>query len=316
VPESSFGDGTRTRTEKSGMLEVLVSVLLLVSAETPLRSARRELKAGRLEEVLFALDGKEFRTAAERAAAAGILAAAAERAAGEGTDSDLALHFAQQALRQDPQSVRALEVGARLSLAAQAYGPAEGYTDRWLALRSRDSRARLLRAEIAGQQGEWDLALKQLALVSRGALSAVERARHAALKETAQREQRGREAGNRRAKALEGSLLAAQERMAARAAGDETTRLAGLGASRRRAGSRVVLYGTSWCPACVQARAWFEEQKIPFDDKDIERDEDAREELEEKKRAAGITRDAVPVIDVNGELMVGLNTGRIRMLLR
>src|SRR5262249_36911200 len=44
----------------------------------------------------------------------------------------------------------------------------------------------------------------------------------------------------------------------------------------------VTVYGTSWCGACRSARQYLTEHKIPFADKDIERDPAAARELADK----------------------------------
>jgi glutaredoxin len=77
----------------------------------------------------------------------------------------------------------------------------------------------------------------------------------------------------------------------------------------------VTLYGTSWCGACRAARKYFTERKIPFADKDIERDADAARELGAKAAKMGIPTDRVPVIDVRGRLLLGFDKARIEMLL-
>lgn len=39
---------------------------------------------------------------------------------------------------------------------------------------------------------------------------------------------------------------------------------------------QVVMYATSWCPYCQQARNYFRQQEIPYIEYDIERDAEAR----------------------------------------
>lgn len=39
---------------------------------------------------------------------------------------------------------------------------------------------------------------------------------------------------------------------------------------------QVVMYATSWCPYCQQARNYFREQGIPYVEYDIEKNEEAR----------------------------------------
>ncbi|HXU02401.1 MAG TPA: glutaredoxin domain-containing protein [Polyangia bacterium] len=77
----------------------------------------------------------------------------------------------------------------------------------------------------------------------------------------------------------------------------------------------VTIYGTSWCGACRAARQYFTSRKIPFADKDIERDADAARELAGKAAKMGIPTDRVPVIDVRGRLLLGFDRQRIEMLL-
>lgn len=87
-------------------------------------------------------------------------------------------------------------------------------------------------------------------------------------------------------------------------------------AGKPAAGSaRVVLYGTSWCGACRSARAWFLQKGIPYVDKDIERDEAAAAELQEKAARLGVQADRVPVLDVAGRLMIGFDPGRVERIL-
>ena len=77
----------------------------------------------------------------------------------------------------------------------------------------------------------------------------------------------------------------------------------------------VTIYGTSWCGACRAARQYLTERKIPFADKDIERDADAARELAAKAAKMGIPTDRVPVIDVRGRLLLGFDKARIEALL-
>jgi len=79
--------------------------------------------------------------------------------------------------------------------------------------------------------------------------------------------------------------------------------------------SDVVLYGASWCGACRQARQFFEREGIAFVDRDIERDPGARDEMNQKARAAGVPTTGIPVIDVRGTILTGFDERRIRQLL-
>jgi glutaredoxin-like YruB-family protein len=83
----------------------------------------------------------------------------------------------------------------------------------------------------------------------------------------------------------------------------------------RTAGAKVILYATSWCPACRSARAYMQSKGIPFVEKDIEKDSAAASELMEKAKAAGVSASGVPVLDINGSLMQGFDPQRLDELL-
>ena len=78
----------------------------------------------------------------------------------------------------------------------------------------------------------------------------------------------------------------------------------------------VVLYATAWCPACKAARRWLTDNKVPFVEKDVEKDPAAAEELMQRARAAGLSTSGVPVLDIRGNLIQGFDPERIRALLR
>lgn len=78
---------------------------------------------------------------------------------------------------------------------------------------------------------------------------------------------------------------------------------------------QIILYGTSWCGACKQARAWLEARHIPYVEKDIERDSAAAAELASKAAQAGFRPSSVPIIDVRGRLMIGFDPNRLATLI-
>jgi glutaredoxin len=81
------------------------------------------------------------------------------------------------------------------------------------------------------------------------------------------------------------------------------------------AGAKVILYATSWCPACRTAREFMNGKGIPFVEKDIEKDPSAATELMQKAKAAGISASGVPVLEVGGTLMQGFDAERLTALL-
>jgi len=77
----------------------------------------------------------------------------------------------------------------------------------------------------------------------------------------------------------------------------------------------VVLYGTSWCGACKAARKYLGERKIPFAERDVERDPVAARELADKGARLGVATDRVPILEVRGRLLVGFDPVRLEALL-
>lgn len=64
---------------------------------------------------------------------------------------------------------------------------------------------------------------------------------------------------------------------------------------------KVVMYATSWCPYCRQARNYFHQQGISYTEYDIERDADA------KRRYQAFGGRGVPVIFVGKRRMNGFS---------
>lgn len=73
---------------------------------------------------------------------------------------------------------------------------------------------------------------------------------------------------------------------------------------RRRARAQVpiVLYGTTWCGVCTQARAYLRSQGIPFTDHDIEADPAAR-----ATHASLNPTNTVPTLTVGGQVLRGFS---------
>lgn len=78
----------------------------------------------------------------------------------------------------------------------------------------------------------------------------------------------------------------------------------------------VVLYSAQWCGVCKKAKRILTEWKVAFEEKDIEASKSAMKELAQKAAAAGISPGGVPVIDVAGTLLQGLDEERLRSSLQ
>lgn len=80
-------------------------------------------------------------------------------------------------------------------------------------------------------------------------------------------------------------------------------------------GAGVVVYTTSWCGVCRRAKALLTSLGVRFVEKDIEASRSAAEELAAKAQRAGIQPGGVPVIDVGGVLLQGLDEATLRAVL-
>lgn len=73
---------------------------------------------------------------------------------------------------------------------------------------------------------------------------------------------------------------------------------------------KVVVYSTSTCPWCIRVKQFFSENNIPFDNYDVGIDRVKAEEMIQKSGQMG-----VPVLDIDGEIIVGFDKDRIKTLL-
>lgn len=267
--------------------------LFLLLAATPLESAKEHLAAGKLDDVLFDLDGKKLGDD-EKPQAAALLGDAAAAAVAK-KDELLALQFAQMALKLDPNQAKALEAAARTSFKQQQFEAAEKYADRWIVVDPKSGPPRILRAELAAEAGEWQVVIDQLDQVK---LKGAEAETAKALRARATKEVKDKQ------NAL--STIATLERQMAEAA--VKARASGGGSKSWGGGtSDVVVYSTAWCPYCKKAKDYLKKKGVAFTEKDVEKQPEAAKELAEKAVAAGVRPGGVPVIDVRGKLILGFD---------
>ncbi|MBW2998381.1 glutaredoxin family protein [Candidatus Woesearchaeota archaeon] len=74
--------------------------------------------------------------------------------------------------------------------------------------------------------------------------------------------------------------------------------------------TKIKVYSTPTCPYCHMAKDFLNENKIEFEDIDVAENVKAREEMIDKTGQMG-----VPVIEIDGEYIVGFNKERIQELL-
>ncbi len=72
----------------------------------------------------------------------------------------------------------------------------------------------------------------------------------------------------------------------------------------------VTIYSTPSCVYCKMAKAYFDKVGVKYEEKDVAVDEGAREDMVKKSGQLG-----VPVIDVDGKIVVGFDKKRLNELL-
>jgi glutaredoxin-like YruB-family protein len=73
---------------------------------------------------------------------------------------------------------------------------------------------------------------------------------------------------------------------------------------------KVKVYSTSTCPYCKMAKSFLDEKDVSYDDLDVSADAAARDEMVKKSGQMG-----VPVIDVDGEVIIGFDRERLAALI-
>ena len=70
--------------------------------------------------------------------------------------------------------------------------------------------------------------------------------------------------------------------------------------------SQVILYTTPTCTYCKSAKVFFEEHGVDYEEIDVSQDIQKAQELIEKTGQTG-----VPVIEIDGEVIIGFDKRRI-----
>ncbi len=69
---------------------------------------------------------------------------------------------------------------------------------------------------------------------------------------------------------------------------------------------KITIYSTPTCHFCHMAKEFLKDKNIEYTDYDVSADEEKREEMIEKSGQMG-----VPVIDIDGEIIVGFDQQKI-----
>ncbi len=70
--------------------------------------------------------------------------------------------------------------------------------------------------------------------------------------------------------------------------------------------AKVTVYSTSTCPWCKKVKEYLKEKKVKYKDINVEDNEKARNDMIEKSGQMG-----VPVIDIDGTIIVGFDQAKI-----
>ncbi|MEM2878051.1 MAG: glutaredoxin domain-containing protein [Candidatus Hadarchaeales archaeon] len=73
---------------------------------------------------------------------------------------------------------------------------------------------------------------------------------------------------------------------------------------------KVIIYTTPTCPYCTLAKAFLKDHEVNFVEKNVAADRRAADEMIEKSGQMG-----VPVIDVDGEIIVGFDKESLKRAL-
>lgn len=73
----------------------------------------------------------------------------------------------------------------------------------------------------------------------------------------------------------------------------------------------ITIYSTPTCVYCKMAKEYFKENNISYTEKDVSEDMDARKEMVDKSGQMG-----VPVIDIDGKVIVGFDKNKIAELMK
>lgn len=72
----------------------------------------------------------------------------------------------------------------------------------------------------------------------------------------------------------------------------------------------IKVYSTPTCPYCIRAKQFLKDNNIIFENIDVSGDQLASEEMIEKSGQMG-----VPVLDIDGEIIVGFDKEKIKQAL-
>ena len=73
----------------------------------------------------------------------------------------------------------------------------------------------------------------------------------------------------------------------------------------------VKIYTTPTCPWCKKTKEFFKENNIEYEEMDVTANQEAQKEMIDKSGQMG-----VPVIDIDGEIIVGYDVDKLKKALK
>ena len=73
----------------------------------------------------------------------------------------------------------------------------------------------------------------------------------------------------------------------------------------------VKIYTTTTCPWCLKTKEFLKENKVKYQEINVGEDQKAAQEMIQKSGQAG-----VPVLDINGEIIVGFDKAKLKKALK
>ncbi|MFH1591894.1 MAG: glutaredoxin family protein [Candidatus Woesearchaeota archaeon] len=74
---------------------------------------------------------------------------------------------------------------------------------------------------------------------------------------------------------------------------------------------KIKIYSSPTCSWCHKTKEWLKEHKIEFEDIDVTKDPNSAKEMIEKSGQQG-----VPVIDIDGEIIIGFDEPKLKKALK
>ena len=73
---------------------------------------------------------------------------------------------------------------------------------------------------------------------------------------------------------------------------------------------KIKIFSTPNCPYCIKAKEYLKEKGLEFEEIDISKDQDAAQDIIKRSKQM-----SVPVIEIDGELVIGFDKEKIDELL-